>query len=360
MKASLLTIGTEVVDGEIVNTNAAWLASELSGLGFQLTHHLSTADDPSEMLEALAWLEKKSDWIFVTGGLGPTTDDKTREIVSKFLGRELVYDESVFEKLKRLHESRGLKIKEAHKHQCWFPKDSRQLDNPVGSALGFKEKSKGGAEVVVLPGPPRELKGVFDKELRSELESMELKKAELRTWTLLGITESAAAEVTEGLFEGANVELGYRASIPYVHVKVWFFEGSDVQKYVDEVEAKFGDLIVARNGDEPVAPLLEKVKGQAVLLHDAYSQGLIASRLNALTDFLSSGLEIYTGSSEFSTDAKVVLKIQSDSSGVFASLSKSGQTITEKLEVPYKLDPNGFRARKYFSELAFQFWMQSL
>ncbi|MEO0335693.1 MAG: molybdopterin-binding protein, partial [Pseudomonadota bacterium] len=86
MKAGLLTIGTEVTDGEITNTNASWLATELSELGVKVTHHLSTPDDTRLMTEALDWLEPQVDILLITGGLGPTTDDRTREVVSKWLG----------------------------------------------------------------------------------------------------------------------------------------------------------------------------------------------------------------------------------------------------------------------------------
>jgi molybdenum cofactor synthesis domain-containing protein len=260
LKTAILTIGTEVVDGEIVNTNASWLATELSGLGFTVTHHLSTADELKEMQEAMAWLEAKVDWLFVTGGLGPTSDDKTREAVANFLGQPLVYDKSVFAKLSELHKSRGIRITEAHKHQCFFPKTSRPLPNPVGSALGFRDTSAKGIEVVVLPGPPRELHGVFQQEVQAELEAFKLKRATLKSWILLGITESGAAEIAERIFSGSDILLGYRASLPYVHIKAWFPDENKIEKFSDKLEAEFRGLIVARDGQEPLRDLLEVLR----------------------------------------------------------------------------------------------------
>jgi len=363
LKAAILTIGTEVVDGEIVNTNASWLATELSELGLKVSHHLSTADDPQDMFEAMSWLEKKVDWLFITGGLGPTTDDKTREVVSRFLGEELQFSPQVWSELTDAYFERGIRVTENHRHQCYFPKSAQRLKNPVGSALGFRARKNNRLEVVVLPGPPRELHGVFQQELRAELKSLDLDKAQLKSWILLGVTESAAAEKAEELFQEADVELGYRASVPYVHVKAWFENPQEIPVYEDKMQTVFGEAIVAKDGRDPLENLFDQLlpqTGKSILVQDLFSSGYLMTRLMALETYRHHKISLFSGDVPPEMQADVVLRLEVRDQSVIATCTVKQEVVEQALQMPYKVNLDSVRAQRYFTELAFQSWAKVL
>jgi nicotinamide-nucleotide amidase len=369
MKAALLTIGTEVTDGEIVNTNASWLATSLGDQGVKVTHHLSTPDDPKLMIEALQWLEPYVDWIFVTGGIGPTSDDMTREVVAKWLETSLQFSEQEWARLNALYEQKGFKILEAHKHQCYFPQGSTPLENSVGSARGFKAEKKNSSDssatqIAVLPGPPRELKAVFEQELLSEFSEISIGHVDLRVWTLLGITESEAAELVEDFFEGHNVLLGYRASIPFVHVKVWFPADESADSLVTQFEKQIESYIVAKNGVDPIEAFADEFsKFGGVTVYDDVTQFVLAGRLSEITK-LGGRVKVICGAiSSESSDAvpgDLILGLHDQGEKVFAHATFKNQHYSEELTVPYKLAKGSLRSRKYYTEKAIQAWARHL
>ena len=170
MKARLLTIGTEITAGEIVNSNASWISERLEELGVRVYSHLTVRDQREEILNALEFA-KDERILVVTGGLGPTSDDLTRACLAAYAGVGLEFDEAVWAELVKAHESRNLPVREAHRHQCYFPKGSERLKNPVGTALGFA-MTIGSREVITLPGPPRELAGMWTEEVAPRLKPL--------------------------------------------------------------------------------------------------------------------------------------------------------------------------------------------
>ena len=363
MKSGILTIGNEVTDGDITNTNCSWLASQLSQLGSYVTHHVSAPDDEALMIDCLEWLEQKVDWLFVTGGLGPTTDDRTREVISKWLGVECMFSISEWERLQVFYEQRGLKLRESHKHQCHFPENSESLPNPVGTALGFraeKDKQSKKLKVVVLPGPPRELKAVFEESIRSELKDLKLNSATLKSWTLFGITESDAADRAEEFFKGKGLQLGYRASVPYVQVKVWLPEGSDFTELESAFTLHMQEYLVARNGTEPIAEFFNKLKScNSVVIYDDFTSMKLISRLTDHGD-LNGQVKVISGAlSSNQSDAgadDLVLGLHRVADQIDARLFYKGSSFAEPLILPYKVPLESFRAQKYMIEKAIHTW----
>jgi molybdenum cofactor synthesis domain-containing protein len=219
LKAHLLTIGTEITSGEVVNTNAAWISTRVEELGMRVHSHLTVRDQREEILAALKALDK-ADVLVVTGGLGPTSDDITRQCVAEHCVLPLEFDQEVWNTLQATYLGRGLKLLEAHKQQCYFPRDSARLPNSVGTALGFSLRH-GFGYIYVLPGPPREMEAVWTAGCEPHLQAW-LGPPDFRweRWTCLGLPESEVADRVEPVIAGTNLEVGYRAAIPYVKVKL--------------------------------------------------------------------------------------------------------------------------------------------
>ena len=274
LRARVLTIGTEIVSGEIVNTNAAWVSQRLEERGVRVLSHLSVRDQRGEMLEAFQL--SPADILIVTGGLGPTSDDITRNVVAEFCGAPLEFDEAVWKELAALYETRGLTLRQVHRQQCHFPKDSVRLKNPVGTALGFQVEYQG-QRIFVLPGPPRELEGMWKSEVEPRLKTP-LNPGEWIRWTCLGAPESEVAEAVDEALGGRAFEVGYRAQLPYVKVKIHADPKANGD-VVRAIEGALGSWLVARGTTDLARELLAKWPLSSMRVHDTVCGGNLFQRL---------------------------------------------------------------------------------
>jgi nicotinamide-nucleotide amidase len=274
-KASLITIGTEITCGEVLNTNASWVSLQLEQVGIRVFTHLTVRDERSEVLAALNFCREPL--VIVTGGLGPTSDDLTRECMAQHAGLALEFDQAVWTQMQALYLERGLPLREAHKHQCHFPSGSKPLKNPVGSALGF-QMTKDKQTYFVLPGPPSELQAMWQKEVAKQLEPYRDQSKQWVRWTCIGAPESEIAELVEPIVKGQDIELGYRAQVPYVKVKV-FVDPVQQAQVVHQVDRVLAPFTVAR-GDRDMAQELMRLWPDATLhLEDEVTGAQLARRL---------------------------------------------------------------------------------
>ena len=137
MKAEIISIGSELTSGAKLDTNSQWLSTELSEIGIPVHFHATMADDRQTMLEVFQTAVERSDLVLVTGGLGPTLDDLTRELIAELTGTELVLDEPSLQFIQNLFEKRGRVMADRNKIQAMFPAGSEVLHNPVGTAPGI-------------------------------------------------------------------------------------------------------------------------------------------------------------------------------------------------------------------------------
>ena len=159
-RSSLLTIGTEVSSGQIVNTNASWLSDQLINLHYEPVCHVTVPDGEQDILEALDFLAARSEYIFVTGGLGPTLDDITSHVITRCVADELRFDESSWLQIQNRFQQLGIPAPESNRQQCYFPSRAQIIANPKGTANAFS-LNHGKHFICCLPGPPEEIKAIW-------------------------------------------------------------------------------------------------------------------------------------------------------------------------------------------------------
>ncbi len=169
MKTAILTVGTEILFGQIVNTNAAYISEQLQNLGMDVLYHYSVGDNPKRLKKMLDVAYEDCDMVITTGGLGPTQDDITKEIITEYFGEELVEFPEETEKIKNHFEKAKYKWSDNNLKQAFFPLNAIVLTNSAGTAPGFLLE-KNGKVVVALPGPPNEMKSIFNAHVVPYLE----------------------------------------------------------------------------------------------------------------------------------------------------------------------------------------------
>lgn len=172
MKTAILTVGTEILFGQIVNTNAAWLSQQLNDLGIDVMYHYSVGDNPKRLEELIHFAFHDCDMIITTGGLGPTQDDLTKEVIAKAMGDKVVRNEQCLKDLKGYYEKMGRHMTANNLKQADMPSSAVPLPNDQGTAPGFWLE-KDGKIITAMPGPPREMTNMFNKQIRPRLEKLQ-------------------------------------------------------------------------------------------------------------------------------------------------------------------------------------------
>ena len=199
----LISVGTEILLGDILNTDAQYLSIELAKLGISVIHQSTVGDNRERLLAQLDEAAKRSDIIILSGGLGPTPDDLTKEVCCEFFGKEMFLHEPTVEKIKRYFSSKGIEMAQNNLKQAMLPKDCVIFPNDNGTAPGMAIE-KDGVHILVLPGPPRELKPMFQNcavPYLMQFSDRIIVSHNIRTF---GIGESSMAERVNDLFDAQN------------------------------------------------------------------------------------------------------------------------------------------------------------
>ncbi|MGQ7325259.1 competence/damage-inducible protein A [Streptococcus suis] len=200
MKAELIAVGTEILTGQIVNTNAQFLSEKCAELGIDVYFHTAVGDNENRLLSILEVASQRSDLVILCGGLGPTEDDLTKQTLATFLGRNLVFDELAMAKLDRFFASRPGRVRTPNnERQAQIVEGSQALQNPAGLAVGGMVEQDG-VTYIVLPGPPSELKAMFSESLLPLL-SQSQQQLYSRVLRFFGIGESQLVTVLADLID---------------------------------------------------------------------------------------------------------------------------------------------------------------
>lgn len=189
MKTEIITVGTEILLGDILNTNTHYLSNELANMGIDVYYQITVGDNEQRLLSQLKESFKRSDLVILTGGLGPTEDDITKEVCAKYFDMEMEFHEQSWDKIIEIHNKMNRKPTENNRKQAYFPKGSLILPNKYGTAPGcIMEKDK--KTIIVMPGPPKEMKPMFDNYVKPFLLKDNKNILKSKVLRIIGIGES--------------------------------------------------------------------------------------------------------------------------------------------------------------------------
>lgn len=287
MTAEIISVGTEILMGNIVNTNAAYIAEQLARLGISCFYQITVGDNPHRLEEVINESLNRSDVLILSGGLGPTEDDLTKEICAKAMGRELHEDEKARQMLEDFFKLREYPITENNWKQAMVPDDSIVLYNDNGTAPGIIiENSK--KAVIMLPGPPGELKPMFEKQVKPYLMSRNNAVIYSTMVKLCGIGESKVENDIKDLIECSNPTVATYAKVGEVHVRVTAMAETEkeakklVKPVVKDLKARFGEKIYTTNDEvtleESIVELLAN-NNLTIATAESCTGGLLSGRI---------------------------------------------------------------------------------
>lgn len=264
MKVSIIAIGDELLIGQVVDTNSGMLAREMNPDGWAVRSVRVVADNAEEILNAVKAAFEETDVVLTTGGLGPTKDDITKQVLCDFFGGSLIYDKAVEANVLEVVAKRGLKINQLTAAQAWVPSSCRVIQNRVGTApLMWFEKN--GKVLVSMPGVPFETQEMFHTEVFPQLKQRFPDKACLqhRTFIVIGYTESALAEKLDGYEKDlpANLHLAYLPKPGIIRLRLTGTDTdvarltAEMARCSDSLCAAIGHGVISRE-DKSIAEIL--------------------------------------------------------------------------------------------------------
>jgi nicotinamide-nucleotide amidase len=289
--AEIVAIGSELLLGQIVDTNSAWMARRLTALGVNLYFKSVVGDNPGRMKEVLLRALERADIVITSGGLGPTQDDLTREIVAEVTGRKLVFDETMLEWVEGHFKRRGRSMTPNNRRQAFMPEGAIRVNNPNGTAPCFIVEAPR-AIVYSLPGVPVEMKWLFENEVEPYLRK-KFNLAEVihyRVLKIVGVGESAVDDKVGHLIaNGANPTVGVLALPGQVDVRIAAKAANreEAMRMIAPVEAEVRSLLGASifaADDETMENVVGKLlrhRNKTIAVYEDVSCGLLAERLQS-------------------------------------------------------------------------------
>lgn len=305
MKAEIISVGTEILLGSLVDTNAAFIAEKMASLGISISRISAVGDNWQDIYQALEESLGRVDLIIVSGGLGPTEDDITKEVLSRLMGEDLVLDEAALAEIRR--RLRGHRIPEkAIQNQAMIPASAKRIPNPVGTAPGIILE-KDHKTIILLPGVPREMKRMMEKELYpyllSRLGTKELISSRiLKVW---GMGESQVNQkIADIMLRQSNPRIGLLAKRGEVHISITGkfppeLVGEKIKTVEEEIRERLGSSIwgVDEETLEGVVSRLLKKRDLRIAVAESCTGGLVSHRLTNIpgsSDYFSYGIIGYS------------------------------------------------------------------
>lgn len=305
MIVEIISIGDEILAGNILDTNKQYLSDACWQLGFKVEYHTSVRDDEKAIRDALLHAAERADAVICTGGLGPTSDDFTIDVAAKTFGAELVTDQASLDYLQKLFERKGRELKENNKKQALIPKGGRALENTIGTAPGVSFEFKK-TQFYFLPGVPREMIFIFKKSVLPDLLSKRPDQIYFKTKFLktFGSTESDLDNKLRDLMhdrtEIENARIGFRFHFPEIFIKISVWDADEkkaeqsLEKVVTQIYDRIGEFVYSENEDQTLEMILiEKLVAarKTVAVAESCTGGLIANRMTNI----SGSSEVFLG-----------------------------------------------------------------
>jgi len=307
MKAEILTIGDELLRGEIVDSNKSFLSDRLLSLDVETDWHTSVRDDPEQMTDAFLRAVGRADIVLVSGGLGPTRDDLTIQVLASSFGRKLVLDEDSLAKIHSFFQRLGREMTENNASQAWFPDGTDVLDNPIGTAPGCLIEEQG-TLVFCMPGVPRELYKMMDEQVlpriaaRGQAGGTVVRARLLRTF---GTGESMLDDQLKDVASEGDVSLGFRTSFPDNYLRPVARGASEAEaeakldRVCDEIRERLGAIIYGE-GEDSLPMVVGRLLGETggtLAVAESCTGGLIAELVTEVpgsSDYFLGGVVAYS------------------------------------------------------------------
>ncbi|MBY0757308.1 competence/damage-inducible protein A [Clostridium sardiniense] len=327
MKCEIIAVGTEVILGDILNSNAQYLAKELANLGVDVYYHEAVGDNRERILDCFKRSLDRSDIIITTGGLGPTKDDMTKELAAEFFGMDMCLHEESLQKIKDYFKKMGREFVKSNEKQAYFPKEAIILDNENGTAPGaiFEKDDKA---IIVLPGPPKEMEPMFKNHVRKYLEKRTGDTIVSEVLRVFGIGESSAEKKLQDLIDnGKNPTIAPYAKEGEVIFRITAKAKSEeeakklINPLKDEVYSRLGDAVY-NTGDTTLQDTVAKMlvnKDMTIGVSESCTGGLLSSKLIEYPGISKVFLE---GAVTYSNEAKMrTLNVKKETLEKFGAVS---------------------------------------
>ena len=310
MTVEIIAVGTEILLGNIVNTNAAYLAEKCAGLGLSCYHQDVVGDNEERLMETIRLALTRADIILLSGGLGPTQDDLTKEAAAKVMGKELYLHEPSREAIRQFFAERNLEITENNWKQAMVPEGAVVVENPGGTAPGIII-AENGKHVVLMPGPPGELIPMFEKSIMPYLAGLTSGVIYSQTVKICGVGESKAESMVEDLVSAQNnPTIATYAKTGEVHLRVTATAPDEkeakklVKPMVKELKGRFGNHVYTTDSEvtleKAVVDLLAANKLTACTV-ESCTGGMLSARLinvPGVSEVFKSGYVTYSNKSK--------------------------------------------------------------
>jgi len=308
MTVGLLSIGDELLRGEVANTNAQWLATQLSSLGFDIAAIHTVGDNRKALVMTLRSMFELHPLIIATGGLGPTTDDVTAEAAAEVAGAELVRNDNVLAAIRRRVAERDAELHPGHDKQALVPSGSEVLPNSGGTAPGLIVRADR-TTAYLLPGVPHEMQQMFNDHVVPRVRGSVSNNSYALCLHTVGLGESAIADKLAGMEElHPSVSIGYRATSSEVDVRVearaadYASSRELATAAADEIRSRLGTAVYGEN-DQTIAQLAGRsvrAKGWRLAVAESCTGGLIAQQLTSqpASDFFVGGTVAYANTAK--------------------------------------------------------------
>ncbi len=306
MKATLLTVGDELLIGQVIDSNAAWIAGQLYLLGIGVARKISVGDNLPDIIEAVEMSFQDTDVILMTGGLGPTKDDVTKKALMQYFDCELVFSEETYERIRKIFEKRNIPLREAHRNQCFLPEKAELLFNGLGTAPGMWFESNGKI-LVSMPGVPYEMKYIMEHGVLPRLKDRSGTILLQKTIRTIGVGESSLADLVEPLLIESPVKIAYLPSIGQVRLRL-SIEGQSVdglQELLEEkvslLERELGSIIFGYDEttiEEAIGQMLRQRK-LSLITAESCTGGYLAHLITSVpgsSDYFTGSIVAYSNS----------------------------------------------------------------
>src|ERR671932_250555 len=306
--AEIVTIGTEMLLGDLVDTNTAWLSARLATLGVGVYRHTTVGDNRERIAGALKEAAARADLVITTGGLGPTSDDLTNECLAVTAGREMVEYPEARRHVDEMFRRFGRQPTPSNYKQALFPEGAALIPNPVGTAMGAILELDG-ALVATFPGVPGEMRSMFEETLEPLVRERSEGAIVSRTLWFSGIGESALAEQVQDLLDASDPTVAPLAGQGKVRLRVTSRAATreeaeeKINPVADEILSRLGDYYFGEDGEtlESALGRLLTERGATLALAESCTGGLLAKRL---TDNAGSSAYLKEGIVAYSNEAK--------------------------------------------------------